>query len=43
MPAFHSEPFLQLAELTHKSALVTWGAFYFKGKDSIVQRKPGSF
>jgi tartrate-resistant acid phosphatase type 5 len=34
MPAFHSEPFLQLAGLTHKSALITWGAFYFKVKDS---------
>ena len=34
MPNFHSEPFLQLAGLTHKSALITWGAFYFKVKDS---------
>jgi tartrate-resistant acid phosphatase type 5 len=32
MPEFHSEPFLQLAGLTHKSALMTWGAFYFKVK-----------
>ena len=34
MPSFHSEPFLQLAGLTHKTALITWGAFYFKVKDS---------
>jgi tartrate-resistant acid phosphatase type 5 len=34
MPSFHSEPFLQLAGLTHRSALITWGAFYFKVRDS---------
>ncbi|MGA9767408.1 MAG: metallophosphoesterase [Blastocatellia bacterium] len=34
MPEFHAEPFLQLAGLTHKSALIAWGAFYFKVKDS---------
>ena len=30
MPAFHAEPFLYLAGLTHKSALIAWGAFYFR-------------
>jgi len=30
MPEFHSEPFLCVAGLTHKSALISWGAFFFK-------------
>ena len=30
MPEFHAEPYLHLAGLSHKSALITWGAFYFK-------------
>ena len=30
MPEFHAEPYLHLAGLTHTSALITWGAFYFK-------------
>ena len=30
MPDFFSEPFLHLAGLTHKSALVAWGACYFR-------------
>ena len=30
MPEFHAEPYLHLAGLSHKSALVAWGAFYFK-------------
>jgi tartrate-resistant acid phosphatase type 5 len=34
MPDFFSEPFLHLAGLTHKSALIAWGAFYFRVKDS---------
>jgi tartrate-resistant acid phosphatase type 5 len=34
MPDFFSEPFVHLAGLTHKSALVAWGAFYFRVKDS---------
>jgi len=32
MPDFYSEPYLHLAGLSHKSALVTWGAFYFTTK-----------
>lgn len=32
MPEFYSEPYLSLAGLTHKSALIAWGAFYFKVK-----------
>ncbi len=34
MPTFHSEPYLYLAGLSHKSVLIAWGAFYFKIKDS---------
>ena len=34
MPGFHSEPYIYLAGLSHKSALIAWGAFYFKLKDS---------
>jgi hypothetical protein len=30
VPEFHAEPYLHLAGLSHKSALVSWGAFYFK-------------
>lgn len=30
MPEFHAEPYLHLAGLSHDSALITWGAFYFK-------------
>lgn len=34
MPDYYSEPFITLAALTHKSALIAWGAFYFRVKDS---------
>lgn len=30
MPEFHSEPYLYLPTVTHKSVLVAWGAFYFR-------------
>lgn len=30
MPEFHAEPYVYLAGLTHNSALIAWGAFYFK-------------
>jgi hypothetical protein len=30
MPEFHAEPYLHLAGLSHKSALIAWGAFYFR-------------
>jgi tartrate-resistant acid phosphatase type 5 len=30
MPEFHSEPYLHLPAITHKSVLIAWGAFYFK-------------
>jgi hypothetical protein len=30
VPEFHAEPYLHLAGLSHKSALITWGAFYFR-------------
>ena len=30
MPDFHGEPYVYLAGLTHDSALIAWGAFYFR-------------
>jgi hypothetical protein len=30
MPEFHSEPYVYLPAVTHKSALIAWGAFYFR-------------
>jgi tartrate-resistant acid phosphatase type 5 len=30
MPEYHAEPYLHLAALSHHSALITWGAFYFR-------------
>jgi tartrate-resistant acid phosphatase type 5 len=40
MPEFHSEPYLYLPAVSHKSALIAWGAFYFRtnstGKWKIV-------
>lgn len=38
MPDFHGEPYVCLAGLTHDSALVSWGAFYFR-----VKEKDGSY
>ena len=32
MPEFHAEPYIYLPAISHKSALVAWGAFYFKVK-----------
>ena len=34
MPEFHAEPYLYLPAISHKSALVAWGAFYFKVKSN---------
>ena len=39
MPDYYSEPFLNLAGLTHKSALIAWGAFYFRVKDNQTDFK----
>ena len=40
MPEFHAEPYIYLPSVSHKSALVAWGAFYFRatstGKSKIV-------
>jgi len=40
MPEFHAEPYVYLPAVSHKSALIAWGAFYFrtnsKGKWKIV-------
>jgi tartrate-resistant acid phosphatase type 5 len=33
MPDFHGEPYIYLAGLTHDSALIAWGAFYFRVKE----------
>jgi hypothetical protein len=30
VPEFHAEPYLRLAGLSHKSALIAWGAFSFR-------------
>ena len=30
MPEFHAEPYLYLPAVTHTSALIAWGAFYFR-------------
>jgi tartrate-resistant acid phosphatase type 5 len=30
MPEFHAEPYIHLAGLSSSSALITWGAFYFR-------------
>ena len=32
MPEFHAEPYVYLAGLSHKSALIAWGAFYFRAR-----------
>jgi hypothetical protein len=37
MPDFHAEPYLYLAGLTHKAALIAWGGFYFR----VRSRKNG--
>ena len=40
MPEYHAEPYVYLPSVSHKSALVAWGAFYFRtnrqGKWKIV-------
>lgn len=30
MPEFHAEPYLHLAGVSHETALIAWGAFYFR-------------
>ena len=39
MPEFHAEPYLHLAGLSHKSALIAWGAFYFKTRSRHADPK----
>jgi hypothetical protein len=34
VPEFHAEPYLHLAGLSHKSALIAWGAFYFRTRSN---------
>ena len=37
MPEFHAEPYLYLAGLTHKAALIAWGGFYFRVRDQKLE------
>ena len=30
MPEYHAEPYIYLPAVSHKSALIAWGAFYFR-------------
>src|SRR5688572_28294698 len=30
---FHREEYLQLADVTHKTAIISWGSFFFRIKD----------
>jgi hypothetical protein len=32
MPEFHAEPFVDLAGLSHTTAIIAWGAFYFRAR-----------
>jgi tartrate-resistant acid phosphatase type 5 len=32
VPEYHAEPYIYLAGLSHKSALIAWGAFYFRAR-----------
>jgi hypothetical protein len=41
VPEFQAEPYLHLAGLSHKSALVSWGAFYFKTAATYRARHRG--
>jgi hypothetical protein len=34
VPEFHAEPYIYLAGLSHKSALIAWGAFYFRTRSN---------
>jgi tartrate-resistant acid phosphatase type 5 len=40
VPEFHAEPYIYIPTVTHKSALIAWGAFYFRvtsrGKSKLV-------
>ena len=40
MPEYHAEPYIYLPSVTHESALIAWGAFYFrvtsKGASKLV-------
>jgi hypothetical protein len=38
MPEFHAEPYVYLAGLSHKSALIAWGAFYFRTRSDGVMK-----
>jgi hypothetical protein len=40
VPEFHAEPYLHLAGLSHKSALIAWGAFYFKTRSHKEWKPP---
>jgi tartrate-resistant acid phosphatase type 5 len=38
VPEFHAEPYIYLAGLSHKSALIAWGAFYFRTRSNGRQK-----
>jgi tartrate-resistant acid phosphatase type 5 len=38
MPEFHAEPYLYLPAVSHKSALIAWGAFYFRTNSRGVMK-----
>ncbi len=37
MPEFHAEPYLYLAGLTYKAALIAWGGFYFRVREQKLE------
>jgi hypothetical protein len=38
MPEFHAEPYVYLPAVTHRSALIAWGAFYFRVTSTGVSK-----
>jgi hypothetical protein len=38
MPEFHAEPYIYLPAVSHKSALIAWGAFYFRTNSRGVMK-----
>jgi hypothetical protein len=40
MPEFHSEPYIYLPAVSHKSVLIAWGAFYFRTNPATRSPNP---
>jgi hypothetical protein len=38
MPEFHAEPYVYIAGLSHKTAIIAWGAFYFKVRSNLTAK-----